>query len=98
MATAVSTVAAAKMNLRPVNHSALRRYQQFWNSLVRLEAALGDMERLIARAGDSKAKHSYRVPDATELNRVLKQVKGALQLMINESRKWEAELVSREWR
>jgi hypothetical protein len=98
MATAMSGVAAAKMNLRPVNKSALRRYQQFWRSLVMLDASLAGVAMLIARAEDYRSERSYRVPDAEELGQAVVKVERAVQQMISESKRWEAELVSRDWR
>ena len=98
MATAMSAVAAAKMNFRPVNQSALRRYQNFWNSLVVLDMALSGMGQLLARVGESTTKHSYRVPDVEELVVAALRVHRSMQTMVSESKKWEAELVSREWR
>jgi hypothetical protein len=98
MATAMSAVAAAKMNLRPVNRSALRRYQQFWNSLVVLDAAMGGVAQLMARAdGASTVRYSYRVPAVEEVLLAAVKVSRSIEAMIGESKKWEAELVSREW-
>ncbi|GAA5159824.1 hypothetical protein GCM10023321_43790 [Pseudonocardia eucalypti] len=99
MATALSTVAAAKMNLRPVNQRALRKYQEFWKSLVLLDVAMGDIEKLINEAADHKATvASYRIPDAEELMKAAKKAGRSLQIMVTASKKWEAELVSREWK
>lgn len=100
MATALSAVAAAKMDLRPVNQRALRRYQEFWKSLVLLDVAMGEVEKLIAAASDHRDKVtcSYRVPDADELMKAAKKAGRSLQVMVTASKRWEAELISREWK
>jgi hypothetical protein len=99
MATALSAVTAAKMNLRPVNQRALRRYQQFWQSLVTLDVAMGEVEKLINSLADhDDATVSYRIPDAEELSKAARKAGRSLQIMVTASKKWEADLVSREWR
>jgi hypothetical protein len=97
--TALAAVAAAKVNLRAVNHRALARYQQFWQSLVMLDVTLGEIEKLIATAwDDDKAKCSARVPDVEELTLAVKRVSRSFQVMHTATKRWEAELISREWR
>lgn len=88
-------------NLRPVNRRALRKYGEFWRALVLVGNALTDAERVAAAAvdhhhGDRSAHCSSPTPE--ELRAAAKKAGDALHVMSSAARKWEAELISREWR
>jgi hypothetical protein len=99
---AVITAAAARINVRPVNRRALRRYGEFWRALTMVGAAVGEAERLAAKAADleppSGAGGNWATPTAEELKTAAKKSGQSLHVMSHAARKWEAELVSREWR
>lgn len=104
-------VLASKVNAKPVNRRALRRYGEFWRALVLVGNALADAERAAAKALDNTGATGGRVVRATagerahwstatpeELRAAAKKPGQSLQIMSTAARKWEAELVSREWR
>lgn len=87
-------------NLRPVNRRALRRYGEFWRALVLVGNALAEAERVAAKATDQRGERAahWSAPSAEELRAAAKRAGDALHVMSSAARKWEAELVSREWR
>ena len=99
---AVSTATASRINVAPVNRRALRQYGEFWRALQMVGQALAEAERLAARSVDIEAKTTavtnWAVPTAEELQSSAKKAGKSLHVMSAAARKWEAELVSREWR
>jgi hypothetical protein len=88
------------VNVRPVNRRALRRYGEFWRALQLVGNALTDAERLAAQAVDTPAGAAGRWSTATpeELRQAAKKAGESLHVLATAAKKWEAELVSREWR
>ncbi|WP_181778886.1 hypothetical protein [Pseudonocardia pini] len=91
--------------LKPVNRRALRRYGEFWRALQMVGNALVEAERLAAKAGDATpAKASqgavahWSTPTPEELRAAAKKAGQSMQVMASGAKKWEAELISREWR
>jgi hypothetical protein len=93
---------ASKVNVKPVNRRALRKYGEFWRALQMVGNALAEAEKTAAKAdtgGKTKgqtAHWSTATPD--ELKAAAKKAGRALHVMSASAKKWEAELVSREWR
>ncbi|WP_214368216.1 hypothetical protein [Pseudonocardia sp. H11422] len=95
----------ASVNLKPVNRRALRRYGEFWRSLQLVAAALAQAELVAQKAADAQparasagATARWSAPTAQELRSSAKKAGQALHVMASAAKKWEAELVSREWR
>jgi hypothetical protein len=93
------------VNLKPVNRRALRKYGEFWRALSAVGEALGDAERLAAKATDAQparagagASAHWSAPTPEELRAAAKKAGRALHVMSAKAKRWEAELVSREWR
>ena len=74
---AVVTAAAPRMNLRPINRRALRRYGEFWRALTLLGTALGEAEKLAAQAVDVEprlgAGGNWAAPTAEEMRTAAKK-------------------------
>jgi hypothetical protein len=91
-------------NLKPVNRRALRRYGEFWRALNQLGNALAEAEQLAAKAADAqpagrdRTTAHWSAPTPEELRAAAKKAGRALHTMSAAAKKWEAELVSREWR
>ncbi|NMI00858.1 hypothetical protein [Pseudonocardia acidicola] len=95
----------ASVNLTPVNRRALRRYGEFWRSLQLVAAALAQAELVAQKAADTQparaaagATAHWSAPTAQELRSSAKKAGQSLHVMATAAKKWEAELVSREWR
>ncbi len=89
------------MNVRPVNRRALRKYGQFWRALQMVGNALAEAERVAAKATDTKtstSKTHWTTPTPQELKAAAKKAGLSLHTMSSAAKKWEAELISREWR
>lgn len=91
---------AQQVNFGPVNRRALRQYGVFWRAVQAVDQAIGDAEKLGSEAEDiAKEQGQPRtVPSAEELRAAAKKAGRAIEIMAKTSKKWEAELVSREWR
>lgn len=94
-------------NLKPINRRALRRYGEFWRALALVGNALAEAEQLAAKAADNHTAHPsatgkqtahWSAPTPEELRAAAKKAGRALHTMSSAAKKWEAELVSREWR
>ena len=47
---------ASKVNVKPVNRRALRRYGEFWRALQMVGAAIAEAEKLAAKADTGTGK------------------------------------------
>ena len=94
---------ASKVNVKPVNRRALRRYGEFWRALQMVGAAIAEAEKVAAKA-DSGGKRRgggrahWSTPTPEELKASAKKAGRALEIMAKSAKRWEAELISREWR
>jgi hypothetical protein len=92
---------ANRVNIAPVNRRALRKYGEFWRALQLVGNAVAEAEKLAAKAGQSEpvqGSGNWAVPTADELRRAAKKTGQSLHVMSGSAKKWEAELISREWR
>ena len=86
-------------NIRPLNRRAMRRYAEFWKALQAVGEAIAEADRLAAKATDaktSKARWSAATPE--EMKAAAKKAGQSLHIISAAAKRWEAELVSREWR
>ncbi|MEV1291513.1 hypothetical protein [Pseudonocardia sp. NPDC049635] len=100
--------------LPKVNRRALRKYGEFWRALQlvgdaeaeKLTAKTRDAERrgerknakgVSAKAGVT-ARHAWSRASGEEMSAAAKKAHRSLQVMSASAKRWEAELVSREWR
>ena len=95
-----------------VNRRALRKYGEFWRALQLVGDILADAEKIAAKAADGTKTNrgkglsakaggdgqhwSAASPD--EVSASAKKARSSLRVMAGSAKKWEAELVSREWR
>lgn len=92
---------ASRVNVAPVNRRALRKYGEFWRALLLVGNAVAEAEQLVVRAGRDGASSGagkWAVPTSDELRRSAKKAGQSLHVMSRSAKKWEAELISREWR
>ncbi len=92
---------AARVNVAPVNRRALRKYGEFWRALQLVGNAVAEAEKLAAKAGESepaRGSGNWAVPTSDEVRRSAKKAGQSLHVMSRSAKKWEAELISREWR
>ena len=92
---------ASKVNVKPVNRRALRRYGEFWRALQMVAAAVAEAEKVAAKADPGKRRGGrahWSTPTPEELKASAKKAGRALEVMSKSAKRWEAELISREWR
>lgn len=92
------------VNLEPVNRRALRRYGEFWRALQMVGNALAEAERVAAKATDHRSNSGrdggahWSTATPEELRAAARKAGDSLHVMSGAAKKWEAELISREWR
>ena len=82
---------------RAVNRRAHQRYGTFWNCLLQVDGALGDARKIAARLPDSTGA-PFWVASAEDVAKAVRRVERALTVLSRSGKRWEAELISREWR
>ena len=86
-------------NIRPLNRRAMRRYAEFWKALQAVGEAIADAEKVAGKATDAKgtaARWSAATPE--EMKAAAKKAGQSLHIISAAAKRWEAELISREWR
>ncbi len=92
---------ASKVNVKPVNRRALRRYGEFWRALQMVAAAVAEAEKVAAKADPGKRRGGrphWSTPTPEEMKAAAKKAGRSLEIMSKSAKRWEAELISREWR
>ena len=92
---------ANRVNVKPVNRRALRKYGEFWRALQLVGNALAEAEKTAAKAdtGGRKGQRAHwSTPTPEEMKAAAKKAGRALEIMSKSAKRWEAELISREWR
>lgn len=89
-----------------INRRALRRYAEFWQALQMVGDALTTADQLAAKAADSRpvkasagegGRHwSAATPE--EMRSASKKAYSSLRVIAMSAKKWEAELISRDWK
>ncbi len=87
----------AKIVQMIVNRRAHAKYATFWNCLLQVGAVLDDARKLADRVDDSDPPPWY-VADAATIRKASGRVEAALGTLGKNAKRWEAELISREWR
>lgn len=91
---------------KAANRRALRRYAEFWAALHAVGEAVVAAEKVAAKAADArpvKASNSggrrhWSAPDPDEMRATAKKADRSLRTITASAKKWEAELISRDWR
>lgn len=82
---------------RVVNRRAQRRYTTFWACLLQVHGAMEDARKVTARLVDS-GRQPFWVATSADLAKAANRVDTALRTLSKSGKRWEAELISREWR
>jgi hypothetical protein len=90
----------------PINRRALRKYAEFWMALQAVGDALGQAEKLAAKitdaqpakASNSGGRRSWSVASPEEMRAAAKKAHASLRVIATSAKRWEADLVSRDWR
>jgi hypothetical protein len=94
---------ARQWTRRRANRRALERFAAFWNALQRVGNALADAERLAKNAEDSswwkqRNTRHWSVASADEVRSALRQCRGSLRIVSRAAKRFEPQLIEREWR
>lgn len=88
-----------------INKRALRKYAEFWAALHAVGEAVVAAEKLAAKAADAQpvkaskgGRRHWLLPDPDELRATAKKADRSLRIITSAAKKWEAELISRDWR
>jgi hypothetical protein len=98
-----ATGTARQWGRRRANRRAVERFAAFWNALQRVGNALGEAERLAKSAEDASwwrqrnARH-WSVASADEVRSALRTCRGSLQILSRSAKRFEPELIHREWK
>lgn len=90
----------------PLNRRSVAKFAEFWASLQQVGDALAEIEKLGAKAQDaqrSRASHgangrSWAVATPEEIKSAAKKTHRTLRVIATSAKRWEADLLSREWR
>lgn len=82
---------------RAVNRRAQQRYATFWNCLLQVQSAAEDARKIAARLPDV-GRAPWWVATPAEVSKAVGRVEDALRVLSRSGKRWEAELISREWR
>ncbi|MGH3903183.1 MAG: hypothetical protein ACRDTE_03165 [Pseudonocardiaceae bacterium] len=85
------------MRIKAVNRRAMAKYASFWQALVFVGQAIEEARTVGKRVADVPVK-SWQIATAEDIARAAKRVDGSLGTLAKSARRWEAELVSRDWR
>ncbi len=98
-----ATGAARAWGRRRANRRAVERFAAFWNALQRVGNALAEAERLAKNAEDASwwrqrnARH-WSVASADEVRSALRTCRGSLRIVSRQAKRFEPELIHREWK
>lgn len=91
----------------PINRRALRKYAAFWAALHAVGEALDQAEKLAARAADTRpakasngagGRRSWSAATPEEMRAAAKKAHQSLRIIAASAKRWEADLISRDWR
>lgn len=74
-----------------------RKYATFWNCLMQVDMVLADARTVAAKMDDSGTL-PWWMASPSDLRKCAKRVEDALGTLSKSAKKWEAELISRDWR
>jgi hypothetical protein len=86
------------MQLAVVNRRAARKYTEFVGALETVWMVLEDTEKLINELPAGAVARGWRVPSREQLSALRKAALMHVEALQVRSRRFEAELVSRDWR
>ena len=95
--------AAREWARRRANRKALARFAEFWNALQRVGNALAEAEKLAKNAEDSswwrqRNTRHWAIASADEVRGSLRQCRGSLRILSTSAKRFEPQLIQKEWR
>lgn len=75
---------------------ALARYRRFWAAIEEAGEAVQAAQKLCATAEESR-RVSWSAPTPEDLRAAATKAARSVQIVAKQCKRWEAELVSREW-
>ena len=96
-----------RVNIKgPINRRALRKYAEFWTALHAVGQALEQAEKLTAKAQDAQPlkasastnRRHWSVATPEEMRAAAKKAHHSLRVISTSAKKWEADLISRDWK
>ncbi|MGH3568656.1 MAG: hypothetical protein ACRDRH_22040 [Pseudonocardia sp.] len=90
----------------PLNRRSVVRFTEFWAALQQVGDALAEVEKLGARAEDAQRARassgingrSWSAATPGEIRGAAKKAHAALRVIAASAKRWEADLLSCEWR
>ena len=106
MATTTTTgrrrTGGATYRERRENRRALYRFAEFWAALQAVGDVLAEAERLTAAATDSRSRgpiqRHWTIATPEEIRSGLKRCRGSLRILSSSAKRFEPELIVRDWR
>ena len=86
------------MQIDSVNRKARQKYASFVSAMDMVREALDKLTPLIGKVRKPSASSGWTVPTREELQGLKRTATEELERLRAKSKKYEAELVSREWR
>lgn len=86
------------MQIATVNRRAQQRYGQFVSAMDLVLEALESLDGLIAEVDPKRAAGGWTVPTPEELSGHRQKATDELERLREIAKKYEAELISRDWR
>lgn len=94
-----------RFNIRgQVNKRSLRKYAEFWAALHAVGDAVVQAEKVAAKAADarpikaSKGGRHWAAPDPDDMKAAAKKADTSLRIITKTAKKFESELIARDWR
>lgn len=90
----------------PLNRRSVAKFAEFWAALQQVGDALAEVEKLgnkaldaqKARASNGINGRSWAVATPDEIKSAAKKAHRTLRVIAASAKRWEADLLSREWR
>jgi hypothetical protein len=103
MATTTSTSRrGGSYRERRENRRALYRFAEFWAALQAVGDVLAEADRLTAAAGDAgnrgPIQRHWTIATPDEIRSGLKRCRGSLRILSSSAKRFEPELIVRDWR
>lgn len=86
------------MQIESVNRKARQKYASFVSAMDMVREALDNLTPVIAKVRKPSGDSGWTVPTREELAGLKRTATEELERLRSKSKKYEAELVSREWR
>lgn len=86
------------MQIAAINRRAQQRYATFVGAMDMVRETLDEANKLVAKMPKQPASRSWTVSTRAELQGLRRTAVGELDRLRKKSKRYEAELVSREWR